>query len=304
MIQNSDDRDPLRADMEAFAPALSSDNSNLDSIEADFAEILAMQEELMPMINDRSSLRVEWEDLEELDTRKGSSSRIAAALCSVGKLVGAARRGVHMVLGALMSLFHSAAPTHQKPTHQHQHQRLDSIDPSDSHQHHHHHHHPTNSNQTLDRFLPIKLATECPMAKGATIWGGVGVNTESVLLREEGDHSSIDAALVSVTTQAAANAVFLSEFVRRSEAGEELDGYVIEIDADAARTTDVRQFGETVRLALTALSDADPASQQCMRPPPVGGSHGVAARGWHFRFNGAPFFVTTFAPCYPPSSSR
>jgi hypothetical protein len=144
------------------------------------------------------------------------------------------------------------------------------------------------------------------MAKGATIWGGVGEDTDNVLLREEGDHNSIDAALVSVTTQAAANAVFLSEFVRRSEAGEELDGYVIEIDADAARTTDVRQFGETVRLALTALSDADPASQQCMRPPPVGGGggHGVAARGWHFRFNGVPFFVTTFAPCYPPSSSR
>jgi len=35
-----------------------------------------------------------------------------------------------------------------------------------------------------------------------------------------------------------------------------------------------------------------------MRKPYIG------ARGWRFRFAGADFFVTTFAPCYPPTSSR
>lgn len=55
-----------------------------------------------------------------------------------------------------------------------------------------------------------------------------------------------------------------------------------------------------VRRVLTDLSDRDPAGEakSVMR------ANYIAQRGWHFRFGKASFFVTSFAPCYPNSSSR
>lgn len=147
-------------------------------------------------------------------------------------------------------------------------------------------------NLALQRFAPIRRGTECPFAKAAKLWG----SPPSSLLSPAG-------YAVSLEFQAANSASALAEFVRRSEADEGLDGFVLELDDDEARRSDenaVEAFGECVRRALLALSDEDPAGEarSVMR------SNSIGSRSWHFRFAKASFFITTFAPCYPSSSSR
>ena len=76
-----------------------------------------------------------------------------------------------------------------------------------------------------------------------------------------------------------------------------LDGFMFELGgADLGQ--DVSDFGEGVRRVLLSLSDADPANVHCMDLPYID------QKGWVFSFNKHPIFVTTFAPCYPPTSSR
>jgi len=122
--------------------------------------------------------------------------------------------------------------------------------------------------RTLERFAPIQNGTHCPFAKRARLWGA-----------HMGDGDLIRR---------------LDDFVRQSEADEKLDGFVIELDG----TRTFSAFTDSVRRALTALSDADPAGENMMRKKYIG------EVGWHFRFAGAPFFVTTFSPLYPTSSPR
>ncbi|CAK0879399.1 unnamed protein product [Prorocentrum cordatum] len=126
--------------------------------------------------------------------------------------------------------------------------------------------------ESLRRFGAIQHRTQCPFARRAKLWSG-----------KPGDP--------------AASAAALGEFVRRSEAGEALDGFVLEL-ASADAKGDVASFGRSVRVALTELSDRDPQLDGCMRKKYIG------ERGWCFRFAGATFFVTSFAPCYPASSPR
>lgn len=121
----------------------------------------------------------------------------------------------------------------------------------------------------LAAFAPIQRGTQCPFARTARLWGGAGAPD--------------------------ATASALAEFVRRSEAGEALDGFVIDVGSGA----DLEACSRGVRRALAALSAADPARDHVMQRP-----KGVPQRGWHFRFAGASFFVTSFAPCYPPTSPR
>jgi len=127
-------------------------------------------------------------------------------------------------------------------------------------------------NECLSRFGVVKYGTQCPFAKRAKLWGS-----------KPGD--------------AAQSAAALGEFVLRSEAGEALDGFVLELDSADAKG-DVASFGRSVKVALTELSDRDPQLDGCMRKKYIG------ERGWCFRFAGATFFVTSFAPCYPASSPR
>lgn len=139
---------------------------------------------------------------------------------------------------------------------------------------------PIKDNITLKRFSPIKNGTECPFAKASKIWGGVSADFN-----------------ISIEEQAKANIEHLIEFTRRSKLNEKLDGYCIELDTPKAREG-LQEFGECVHEMLKALSDMDPSEENVMRVSYIGN------RGWRFRFDGSDFFVTTFAPCYPETSSR
>jgi len=77
---------------------------------------------------------------------------------------------------------------------------------------------------------------------------------------------------------------------------EHLDGYVIEIVGKDYGCS-VVQLGDTLRRALTALSNLDPSFEFCM-------SGNICKPNWGFAFNMNRFFVTSFAPCYDQRCSR
>lgn len=136
---------------------------------------------------------------------------------------------------------------------------------------------PVKNNATLQSFLPIKNGTECPFAKSAKLWGG-----------SEGSWENSETV--------AANARALSDFVRQSNAGQNLDGFCVALPSN--KDVSPQMFGQQVRQILTYLGDLDPVSENSLRNNYIGN------RGWRYRYAGAGFFVTTFAPCYPPTSSR
>jgi small GTP-binding protein len=139
------------------------------------------------------------------------------------------------------------------------------------------------TNPVLQNFRPIQLGSQCPFAKAAKLWGAK--------LEVVGEDDAAAAA--------AAVAEALAEFVRRSDKNEQLDGFCLDLgDEAAALSTDPSIFGTHVRAVLRALSDRDPSGERVMRATYIG------ERGWRFRFARADFFVTTFSPCYPSTSSR
>ena len=142
---------------------------------------------------------------------------------------------------------------------------------------------PTEQNLTLEHFQLIKNQIECPFAKSATLWGGYPSRGAEMSLEE----------------QVGANVPALTEIVRRSNSGEKLDGFCIELVDPIVSKGDPKDIGECVSRVLKALSDDDPADEGALHDGDF-----VGARGWSFRFNREDFFVTTFAPCYPPTSSR
>jgi ADP-ribosylation factor 1/2 len=147
------------------------------------------------------------------------------------------------------------------------------------------------TNPVLKNFRPIQRRTSCPFAKAAKLWGVKMVVTGV-------DITDNDAAAAAARNNAACAAEALAEFVRRSDQGEPLDGFCIELDDPAAGAANPSEFGAHVYIALRALSDLDPSGERAMRVQYIG------ARGWRFRFARADFFVTTFCPCYPSTSSR
>ena len=136
-------------------------------------------------------------------------------------------------------------------------------------------------NLTLQHFSDIKNGTECPFAKSANLWGGSTCPPGSTL-----------------EDQALAHVAALTEFVRQSRQGANVDGFCIELDDAMATQGSPKELGDCVRRMLTTMSDHDPAGEQVMRKKYIGN------RGWRFRFNKHDFFITTFAPCYPPTCSR
>lgn len=86
----------------------------------------------------------------------------------------------------------------------------------------------------------------------------------------------------------------MTEFVRQSNEGAALDGFCIQLPGDGGPET----LGRRVRSVLRKLSDRDPAQENMIRQIYIG------ERGWRFRFAKADFSVSTFAPCYPSTSSR
>jgi len=141
----------------------------------------------------------------------------------------------------------------------------------------------TGADTTLGRFHPIRNGTACPFAKASKLWGG---------------RTDIDAGTLTLEEQAKLNIKALTEFTRRSNAGENLDGFCFELVDREATSSTPEELGNAVRRLLTALSDLDPNGEAMMRVKYIG------SRGWRFRFAKADFFVTTFAPCYPSKSSR
>jgi len=139
-------------------------------------------------------------------------------------------------------------------------------------------------NLTLQDFKPIKNGTECPFAKSAVLWGGVLLSTNT------------GAASFSIEDQAKANVVLLVDFAKKVTANESLDGFCVQIQCPRPKTP--AELGEYIRRFLTVISDEDPQKEGMMRVNYIG------SRGWRFRFAAIDFFVTTFAPCYPSTSSR
>jgi len=149
---------------------------------------------------------------------------------------------------------------------------------------------PVKGNATLENFSVIKKKTECPFAKAAKLWGGKTPHSEN--------NKDLEA-------QASDNVQALADFCVRSEKGEKLDGFCIELDDPLARAGGPEELGQCVKRMLTALADSDPyllannsKESNMMRVNYIG------SRGWRFRFHNTDLFVTTFAPCYPITSSR
>lgn len=143
---------------------------------------------------------------------------------------------------------------------------------------------PVNDNRTLELFSPIKRGTECPFAKGSKLWGAKEVISLHVDPK------------TSIEEQGKDIAVALEEFTRQSKNGKSLDGFCIALDSPNGDGPE--SLGKCIRRVLTALADEDPSGENCMRV------NYIPQRGWRFRFNKADFFVTTFAPFYPNTSSR
>jgi len=141
-------------------------------------------------------------------------------------------------------------------------------------------------NRTLQNFTPIKNSTECPFAKTAKLWGGL-TSSETSTIEE----------------QAAAHVPSLIKFCGRihvDKHGREkpLDGFCIEIDNEMTRKGGPEEFGQCVLRMLSAISAQDPSGENVMK------ANYIDRPGWRFRFHSIDFFITTFAPCYPETSSR
>jgi small GTP-binding protein len=158
----------------------------------------------------------------------------------------------------------------------------------------------TKGNATLEHFSVITKKTECPFAKAAKLWGGASSNTDN----------NLSGSTESLKDQAKRHAQALEEFVRRSNRGEKLDGFCIELDDPRARDGGPEELGDCVRIMLSALADIDPSlfprkeSATTTHSTNIMRVNYIGSRGWRFRFCDADFFVTSFAPCYPPASSR
>ena len=137
-------------------------------------------------------------------------------------------------------------------------------------------------NPTLQSFAPIQKSTQCPFAKAAKLWGGLLTTGTSI----------------SIEDQADCHVPSLIQFCEMIARGKPLDGFCIEIDDEMARTGDPEEFGQCVRRMLAAISAQDPSGEDVMK------ASYIHRPGWRFRFAKVDFFVTTFAPCYPKTSSR
>lgn len=142
---------------------------------------------------------------------------------------------------------------------------------------------PTNCS-SLDHFNPSKMRSPCLFARQAQLWGSCEYNRNQ-----------------SITQNMIQNIPALCKFVSLAEDKDQnqqaLDGFLIEIRGGEYCDT-VASFAATVRTALTALGQHDPSGLDTMHMKSIGTS------SWYFSFNMVPLFVTTFAPCYPPSSAR
>lgn len=129
--------------------------------------------------------------------------------------------------------------------------------------------------QSLTRFEPLKRGTQCVFARRAILWGSRDCDNHAAPAHENVQRS-------------------LQAFCLFASLQEGVDGFLFEVPE--ART--LPDLCAAVRIVLGTLSKRDPTGRCCMT------QSWAFKRGWVFSFNGAEFFVTTFAPCYSASSSR
>jgi hypothetical protein len=135
--------------------------------------------------------------------------------------------------------------------------------------------------EALNRFSLSKAHSPCLFAKQAQLWGSCEYERDK-----------------SLTQNIVRNVPALCKFASIVEDNNQtLDGFLIEIRGIAYSDT-VASFAATVRTALAVLSQHDPSGLDPMQMLSINTS------SWNFSFDMVPMFVTTFAPCYPPSSAR
>jgi hypothetical protein len=128
-------------------------------------------------------------------------------------------------------------------------------------------------NKALNAFAVVKQGTECIFARKAVVWGcDEGGDVDEVL----------DRSLRCFSLFAA------------SRGG--VDGFLFAVRPGRIGT--VEEHARAVRDVLFGLAERDPTGQNCCKSP------FAFKKGWVFSFAGAEMFVTSFAPCYPASSSR
>ncbi|KAL8624310.1 hypothetical protein ACOMHN_044741 [Nucella lapillus] len=131
----------------------------------------------------------------------------------------------------------------------------------------------------LERFEHVKKGSECVFARHAKVWG----------CRDWSDSLSLEENIFRSVP------MFLKFTLVCQELG--LDGFLFLLPGQHYGT-DLQVFGKAVRRTLQTLSDLDPAGVKCMN------KSYLDKRGWVFEFSHVTFFITTFAPLYPPSNAR
>jgi hypothetical protein len=101
----------------------------------------------------------------------------------------------------------------------------------------------------LNLSLSSPREQNAPSPKRPRIWGGASSNTDR----------NLSGSRESLKDQAQRHAPALEEFVRRSNGGERLDGFCMELDDPRARDGGPEELGDCVRIMLTALADIDPS---------------------------------------------
>lgn len=136
---------------------------------------------------------------------------------------------------------------------------------------------PENS-ATLEHFDVIKRASQCIFAKQSVLWGAADYDPSLSL--EENVLKCVPQLIRFLVVGAILH----------------LDGFVFKLPGEEFGQN-IHDFARGVYRVLKCLSSADPSGMRCME-------QNIDRKEWHFVFNGEMIFVTTFAPCYPSSSSR
>eukprot|EP00455_Lapot_gusevi_P024382 TRINITY_DN2534_c0_g1_i7.p1 TRINITY_DN2534_c0_g1~~TRINITY_DN2534_c0_g1_i7.p1 ORF type:complete len:334 (+),score=68.04 TRINITY_DN2534_c0_g1_i7:369-1370(+) len=164
--------------------------------------------------------------------------------------------------------------------------------------------------ESLERFRVAKQNSQCIFAKAAKIWGAPNFDTSQSL---EYNVLRMMPMFLKFTLHIR-NMYPKTREIPKKIPAEMADGFLFEIRGEQY-LKDVYTFGQAISRIVHYISDHDPVSIRRISPPgqpesfPVfrGCLHSHAlldTPSWHFNFLKEPYFLTTFAPFYPPNNSR
>ncbi|ELU13897.1 hypothetical protein CAPTEDRAFT_202541 [Capitella teleta] len=138
--------------------------------------------------------------------------------------------------------------------------------------------HDAANSPVLLNFEPLKAQSQCLFARKAKLWGSrVWKNDRSL-----GENTFRNlATLVQFTVVAPSIG---------------LQGFLFELPENFGSSLQI--FSNAVLHVLSTISSYDPTGVNCMADP------NIETPKWVFQFNKVTFFVTSFAPFYPPSHPR